>query len=344
MNAAPHVAPGQSPLMLSVVVPLFNERASLDELYRRLSSVLEDVAHRYEIIFVDDGSTDGSLAMLKDLRTVNRSVRFIRFRRNFGKSAALAAGFQAARYRIIVTIDADLQDIPEQLPLLLKKLDEGYDLVCGWRYNRRDRLTKRAASRIYNLVTAMLTGVRLHDLNCGYKCIRREVLDEVMVYGERHRFIPVLASYRGFRLGEVKIEHAPRAHGSSRYGLERALGGMFSLLTIILMTRYTNKPLHFFGFLGSSLAIVGFSVDLYLIILRTFYGQWLSNRPLLILGTMSIIVGVQLILFGLLAEMIAFSYRRETDYSIVETDNEAKKQIFEEEGHRFEVETGSSAR
>jgi dolichol-phosphate mannosyltransferase len=228
--------------------------------------------------------------------------------------------------------------------LLLKKLDEGYDLVCGWRYSRRDRLSKRIASKIYNVVTAMLTGVRLHDLNCGYKCIRREVLDEVMVYGERHRFIPVLASYRGFRLGEVKIEHAPRAHGSSRYGLERALGGMFSLLTIILMTRYTNKPLHFFGFLGSVLALVGFSVDLYLMILRTFYGQWLNNRPLLILGTMSIIVGVQLILFGLLAEMIAFSYRRETDYSIVETENEAGKQKFEEEAHRFEVEAGSSAR
>ena len=344
MNAAPHEAPGPSRLTLSVVVPLYNERASLDELYSRLSAVLENAADQYEIIFVDDGSTDDSLIRLKEFRKSNRSVRYIRFRRNFGKSAALAAGFQAARYRIIVTIDADLQDIPEQLPLLLKKLDEGYDLVCGWRYSRRDRLSKRIASKIYNVVTAMLTGVRLHDLNCGYKCIRREVLDEVMVYGERHRFIPVLASYRGFRLGEVKIEHAPRAHGSSRYGLERALGGMFSLLTIILMTRYTNKPLHFFGFLGSVLTLVGFSVDLYLMILRTFYGQWLNNRPLLILGTMSIIVGVQLILFGLLAEMIAFSYRRETDYSIVETENEAGKQEFEEEAHRFEVEAGSSAR
>jgi glycosyltransferase involved in cell wall biosynthesis len=323
MNAVPHEAPVQSPLALSVVVPLFNERASLDELYSRLSSVLQDVAHRYEIIFVDDGSTDDSLARLKDLRTNNRSVRFIRFRRNFGKSAALAAGFRAARYNIIVTIDADLQDIPEQLPLLLHKLDEGFDLVCGWRYSRHDRLTKRIASRIYNLVTAMLTGVRLHDLNCGYKCIRREVLDEVMVYGERHRFIPVLASYRGFRLGEVKIEHAPRAYGSSRYGLERVMGGMFSLLTIILMTRYTNKPLHFFGFLGSFLAAIGLVIDIYLILLRIFVNQWLSNRPLLIIGTLLIIVGVQLILFGLLAEMIAFSYRRETDYSIVETDNEA---------------------
>lgn len=344
MNTGTHQAPGQIPLTLSVVVPLFNERASLDELYLRLSAVLEDIAHPHEIIFVDDGSTDGAWARLKDYCAYDQSVRSIRFRRNFGKSAALAAGFRAARHSIIVTIDADLQDIPEQLPQLLKKLDEGYDLICGWRYSRRDRLSKRVASKIYNLVTAMLTGVRLHDLNCGYKCIRREVLDEVMVYGERHRFIPVLASYRGFRLGEVKIEHAPRAHGSSRYGLERALGGMFSLLAVILMTRYTNKPLHFFGLLGSCLAIVGFTVNFYLICLRTFYGQWLSHRPLLILGTMLIIVGVQLILFGLLAEMIAFSYRRESDYSIVETDSEAETQIFEEGAHRFKVETGSSAR
>lgn len=343
MNGVTHESPRPNPLTLSVVVPLYNERASLDELYGRLSSVLAKVGERYEIIFVDDGSSDDSLTRLKDLRKSNPSVRFIRFRRNFGKSAALAAGFRAARYNVIVTIDADLQDIPEQLPQLLNKLNEGYDLVCGWRYSRRDRLTKRIASKIYNLVTAMLTGVRLHDLNCGYKCIRREVLDEVMVYGERHRFIPVLASYRGFRLGEVKIEHAPRAHGSSRYGLERVLGGMFSLLTIILMTRYTNKPLHFFGFLGSFLALIGFAIDLYLICLRTFYGQWLSNRPLLILGILLIIVGVQLILFGLLAEMIAFSYRRESDYSIVETDNEARTQVFEER-RRFEVEAGSSAR
>ncbi len=329
---------------MSVVVPLFNERAGLDELYARLSAILNDVASTYEIIFVDDGSTDGSSARLKDFRASNRSVRYIRFRRNFGKSAALAAGFRAARYELIVTIDADLQDIPEQLPLLLKKLEEGYDLVCGWRHSRRDKLTKRMASKIYNVVTGMLTGVRLHDLNCGFKCIRREVLDEVMVYGERHRFIPVLASYRGFLLGEVKIDHAPRAHGSSRYGIERVMGGMFSLLTIILMTRYTNKPLHFFGLMGSLLFSSGFAIDLYLIILRVFYGQWLSNRPLLIIGTLLIIVGVQLVLFGLLAEMIAFSYRRESDYSIVERDEEEDLRIYDEEARRFKVETGSIAK
>lgn len=329
---------------LSVIVPLYNERPSLEEFHQRLAVVLAELPHQHEIIFVDDGSTDGSLIKLRELTAVNRTVRYIRLRRNFGKSAALAAGFRAARHRIIVTMDSDLQDLPEQLPLLLNKLAEGFDLVCGWRYSRHDRLTKRIASKIYNSVTGLLTGVRLHDLNCGFKVIRREVLDEIMVYGERHRFLPVLASYRGFLLGEAKIAHAARRYGSSRYGLERVLGGMFSLLTVILMTRYTNKPLHFFGFLGSFLAGVGFVIDAYLIIRRVFENQWLSNRPILIIGTLLIIVGVQLILFGLLAEMIAFSYRRETDYSIVETDDREREMIGDEGGISFEVEAQRIAR
>jgi glycosyltransferase involved in cell wall biosynthesis len=333
-----------NPLTVSVVVPLFNERAALEQLYGRLSAVLIEMATRYEIIFVDDGSTDDSLVTLKNFRAIDHRVRYIRFRRNFGKSAALAAGFRAARYEVIVTMDADLQDIPEQLPLLLKKLEDGYDVVCGWRYERRDKLSKRLGSKFYNLVTAMLTGVRLHDLNCGFKCIRRKVLDEVMVYGERHRYIPVLASYRGFRLGEVKIDHAPRAHGTSRYGLERVLGGFFSLLTVILMTRYTNKPLHFFGLMGSFLFSIGFVVDAYLILLRIFQREWLTNRPALIIGTLLITVGVQLVLFGLLAEMVAFSYRRENDYSIVETEEPAAELIFDEEPARFRVEGENIAR
>jgi glycosyltransferase involved in cell wall biosynthesis len=307
---------------VSAVVPLFNERASLDKLYRRLADVLAQVATRYEIVFIDDGSMDGSIEKLREISALDASVRYIRFRRNFGKSAALAAGFRAARYGIIATLDADLQDIPEQLPLLLEKLHEGYDLVSGWRYQRRDKLTRRIGSKIYNSVTSLLTGVRLHDINCGFKCYRREVLDEVMVYGERHRYIPVLASYRGFRLAEVKIEHAAREHGSSRYGLERVVGGVFSLLTVILMTRYTNKPLHFFGLMGLLLAGSGSAIDLYLVTMRVFFNQWLTNRPVLIIGTLLAIVGVQLVLFGLLAEMIAFSYRRENDYSVVESSEQ----------------------
>ena len=309
---------------ISVVVPVLNERASLESLYHRLVAVLDQISTHHEIVIVDDGSTDGSIEKLRELSAIDNSVKYIRFRRNFGKSAALAAGFRAARYSIIVTMDGDLQDIPEQIPLLLEKLVEGYDLVSGWRYHRRDKLAKRIGSRIYNSVTSLLTGVRLHDINCGLKCYRREVLDEVMVYGERHRYIPVLASYRGFRLGEVKIEHAERVHGESRFGLERVLGGVFSLLTVILMTRYTNKPLHFFGLMGALLASIGSVIDLYLILARVFFDQWLTNRPLLIIGTLLAIVGVQLVLFGLLAEMVAFSYRRESDYSIVEVSEEGE--------------------
>jgi glycosyltransferase involved in cell wall biosynthesis len=311
---------------ISVIIPLLNERPALDELYRRLTAVLAEAARRYEILFVDDGSTDGSSEKLKELCAFDPCIRYIRFRRNFGKSAALAAGFRAARFDLFVTIDADLQEHPEQLSLLIAKLDEGYDLVSGWRHRRQDRLSKRLASQVYNRVTSLLTGVRLHDINCGFKCYRRAVLDEIDVYGEQHRYIPVLASYRGFRLGEVRIEHVPRAHGRSRYGIERFFGGFFSLLTVILMTRYTNKPLHFFGVLGLSLAALGGAIDGYLIALRVLFNQWLSNRPLLIIGTMFVIVGMQLILFGLLAEMVAFSYRRESDYSIVET-SESPDQI-----------------
>jgi glycosyltransferase involved in cell wall biosynthesis len=311
-------------ITISIVIPLFNERPSLDGLYARLTKTLRAMAGEYEIIFVDDGSTDGSLAKIKAFCAGDGRVKYIRFRRNFGKSAALAAGFQRARFAIIATLDADLQDQPEQLALLVDKLREGWDLVAGWRYRREDKLSRRIASRIYNRVTGWLTGVRLHDINCGMKCYRREVLDEVMIYGERHRFIPVLASYRGFRLGEVRVEHARREHGKSRFGLERVFGGVFSLLTVILLTRYTNRPLHFFGVMGLVLSTIGTAIDAYLVVARVFFNQWLSNRPLLIIGTLFVIVGVQFILFGLLAEMIAFSYRRESDYSIVETSDDRR--------------------
>jgi glycosyltransferase involved in cell wall biosynthesis len=310
---------------ISVVIPVLDERATLDDLYQRLSTVLKRISRRYEIIFVDDGSRDGSIDTIRMINSADPSVRFLRFRRNFGKSAALAAGFGAARYDVIASMDADLQDLPEQLPLLIDTLEDGNDLVSGWRYDRQDMLSRRLGSRLYNWTTSILTGVRLHDINCGFKCYRKEVLDEVMIYGERHRYIPVLASYRGFRLAEVRIEHAKRVHGRSRYGLGRVVGGIFSLLTVILLTRYSNKPLHFFGLLGVALFGVGSTIDLYLIAMRVLFNEWLSNRPLLIIGTLLVIVGVQFILFGLLAEMIAFSYRRENDYSIVETSDDEPK-------------------
>jgi glycosyltransferase involved in cell wall biosynthesis len=310
-------------LSISIVVPLLNERPTLDELHRRLAATLASITPRYEIVFVDDGSTDGSIEVIRALRAKDARVRYLRFRRNFGKSAALAAGFRAARHEVIVTIDADMQESPEELAALIAKLGEGFDLVSAWRRHRKDPLSRRAGSVLYNWITRQLTGVHLHDINCGFKCYTRRVLDEVLVYGERHRYIPVLASYRGFRMAEVPVEHAPRRHGRSRYGMDRILGGFFTLLTVILVARYTNRPLHFFGLLGLSLAAVGVVLagSVTLDYLMTPGGV---NQPLLVLGTVLVIVGVQFLLFGLLAELIVFSYRRDGDYAVIEASEDQR--------------------
>jgi glycosyltransferase involved in cell wall biosynthesis len=304
---------------ISVVIPLFNEEPNLEELKARLDRVLPEVSDRYEIIFVDDGSRDGSAKLLRDFHASDPwHTRVVRFRRNFGKSAALAAGFDTSRFEIIFTMDADLQDQPEEIPKLLARLEKGADLVSAWRVNRNDPASKTLPSKVYNAVTRLTTGVRMHDFNCGFKCYRRSVLDELQIYGERHRYIPVLASYRGFRIAEVPVEHKPRMRGKSKFGYERYFGGFFSLLTVILLTRYTNKPLHFFGFVGLASFGAGFLIDLYLSILWLVFRKPLSDRPILMLGTMLIIIGVQFLFFGLLAEMIAFTARRDDDYSVVE--------------------------
>ncbi len=321
---------------ISVVVPLFNEEPNLAELKARLDKVLPGVAERYEILFVDDGSRDGSYGLLLELHAADpEHVRIIRFRRNFGKSAALAAGFEHSRFEIVLTMDADLQDLPEEIPKLLARLDKA-DLVSAWRAVRRDPLSKRLPSKVYNLVTRFMTGVRLHDFNCGFKAYRRSVLDELQVYGERHRYIPVLASYRGFRIAEVPINHQERLRGRSKFGYERYFGGFFSLLTVILLTRYTNKPLHFFGFIGLTTFVLGFFIDLYLTLNWLVLRKPLSDRPILMLGTLLIIIGIQFLFFGLLAEMIAFSYRRENDYSIVERI-EARAVVVEDPASPVEV-------
>lgn len=298
-------------LEISIIIPCFNEALSLLELRARIMEVFER-GQQYEIIFVDDGSTDQTDSILARLRDPN--VRCIRLRRNFGKSAALSVGFREARGRIIVTIDSDLQDQPEEIPTLLRAMErEGWDLVSGWKQRRQDSVAKTLLSRIFNWVTAKLTGIRIHDFNCGLKAYRREVIEEIKVQGEMHRYIPVLASYRGFRVGEVPVSHAPRKYGQSKYGAGRLLGGFFDLLTVIMLTRYNRKPLHAFGVLGVALATVGLSIEAYLA-LRWFQGQWIANRPAFILGVLLTIIGVQFIFFGLLAEMIAYSSQREEDY------------------------------
>ncbi|HEY3128274.1 MAG TPA: glycosyltransferase family 2 protein [Acidobacteriota bacterium] len=296
---------------ISIVVPCFNEGLSLLELRERIMKVFQR-SQQYEIIFVDDGSSDETRTILSGLRDAN--IRYIRLRRNFGKSAALSVGFREARGRVIVTLDSDLQDQPEEIPALLGKMDqEGLDLVSGWKQQRQDSLGKTLFSRIFNWVTARLTGIRIHDFNCGLKAYRREVIEEIKVQGEMHRYIPVLASYRGFRVGEVAVSHAPRKYGQSKYGAGRLLGGFFDLMTVIMLTRYNRKPLHAFGVMGVVLATVGVGIETYLAI-RWFQGQWIANRPAFMLGVLLTIIGVQFIFFGLLAEMIAYSSQREEDY------------------------------
>jgi glycosyltransferase involved in cell wall biosynthesis len=302
---------------ISVIIPLYNEKESLAILYDELIPPLAGYSGDYELIFVDDGSTDGSVDVLKALQRRDPRIRILRLRRNFGKSAALSAGFSIATGEIIATLDADLQDRPGELPRLLARLEEGYDLVSGWKHPRKDSLGKRLFSLIFNKMTAFLTGVQLHDINCGFKVYRREVIEEIKVYGEMHRYIPVLASYRGFRLAEVRVEHIRRPYGRSKYGISRLFSGFFDLLTVVMLTRYNSKPLHIFGILGVSLFTVGAIIELYLSI-GWFFEIWIRDRPAFMLGIVLLIIGVQFIFFGLIGEMIAYSSRRDDDYSVRE--------------------------
>jgi glycosyltransferase involved in cell wall biosynthesis len=304
-------------IAFSVVIPLYNEEQSLEELHRRLTDTLATLSDRFEIIFIDDGSIDNSFAVIKNLHQRDSRVKAVRFRRNFGKSTALSAGFKKARGKIIVTLDADLQDLPEEIPSLLNKLEQGYDLVSGWKKKRKDSLIRKIASWLFNRVTSFFTGVKLHDFNCGLKCYRRELVDELALYGELHRYIPAIANWKGFRVGEVKVGHHPRMHGVSKFGSERYLRGLFDLLTVIMLTKYPEKPLHFFGLLGTILSLSGLAINLYMAVLR-ISGKWISNRPLLLLGILLLILGVQFIFFGLMGELIVFSSQKEKSYTLRE--------------------------
>jgi len=289
--------------VISVVVPLLNEEQSLELLYGEIAAALEAEGHPYEVIFVDDGSTDGSMDVLSRLHAETTNVVVVHLRRNFGKAAALQAGFLEARGDIVVTIDADLQDDPAEIPQLLAKLDEGFDLVSGWKTRRNDPLARRLFSRLFNWSTAVVSGVRLHDVNCGLKAYRAEVLQGMRLYGELYRFIPVLASYRGFRVAEIPVNHRARQHGRSRYGPERYLRGFFDLLSVTFMGRYRQRPLHLFGGLGLLMGAIGFIILLYLTVIW-FWGAGIGNRPLLTLGVLLEVVGIQLVSLGLLSEMI----------------------------------------
>lgn len=301
---------------LSVVCPVFNEAESIPHLVDELWEVLTPLCHEriagFEVIFVDDGSTDDTPQVLERLHETKPHLGVIRFRTNVGKSAALARGFRACSGDVVITIDGDLQDDPHEIPLLLDALDQGYHAVSGWKAERKDPLSKRLPSRIYNWATRLASGLPLHDFNCGLKAYRREVTDEIRVYGQLHRFLPVLAHWRGFRVGEVRVHHRMRRFGTSKFGASRFVAGLLDFMTVVFLMKYRRRPLHLFGLVGLALFGVGVLVNLYLAIvwLRT---HAIGGRPLLIFGLLSTILGFQFVSIGLLGEMMVHLLKTEDD-------------------------------
>ncbi len=289
--------------MISVVVPVHNEERSIALLHEELQAALDPLGQDWEAVYVDDGSTDESFSALTRLHAREDNVRVVRLRRNFGKAAALAAGFAQASGELVVTIDGDLQDDPSEIPRLLAKLEEGFDLVSGWKTRRRDPLTRRIPSKLFNWVAGGMSGLRLHDMNCGLKAYRAEVVRSLVLYGELHRFIPVLAHEQGYRVAELPVNHRPREHGRSRYGLERYLRGFLDLLTVSFMGRYRHRPLHLFGGLGLLLGGLGVAILAYLTVVK-LTGHAIGQRPLLTLGVLLVVVGMQFFTLGLISEMI----------------------------------------
>lgn len=302
---------------LSVVLPVLDEADSLGLLYRELTEVLEGLGRPYELIFVDDGSRDGSFERLEKLHRADDRVRVIQLRRNFGKAAALAAGFRQVRGELVVTLDADLQDDPAELPKLLDRLEVGHDLVSGWKRERQDPRSKTWPSRLFNRVTSRLTGLALHDFNSGFKIYRRAVVEELPLYGELHRFIPALAAWRGFRVDEVPVHHRPRRFGRTKYGSARFWRGCLDLVTVLCLTRYTRRPLHLFGGAGLIAFLVGCATNLYLTVLWLRGAGPIGGRPLLTFGVLSILVGIQLFSVGLVSELVlSYQSRSAADVSI----------------------------
>ncbi len=328
VDAGPHTAPATvraatpstaaDPPHLSLVIPVVDEEDNVAELYRRIRDSLADTGETAEIIFVDDGSKDGTLARLGDLVAQDERVRVLGLRRNFGKTAALLAGFQDARGSIVITMDGDLQDEPRELPRFVSALDSGFDLVSGWKKKRNDPISKTVPSRLFNLTVRKSTGIPLHDFNCGFKAYRREVLDELKLYGELHRFIPILAFWKGYRIGELEVIHNERIHGKSKFGAGRLFKGLLDFLKVLFLTRYLQRPLQLFGLLGAALLALGGLGFCYLLLLK-FLGQsvFQSHGPLLFLSGILIVAGIQLFMLGLVGEMLRhYSFHPKDEYSI----------------------------
>ncbi len=293
--------------LISIVIPIYNEKDNIRELYERLKRSLEGL--NYEIILVDDGSKDGSTEIIREIALSDSSVKGVILRRNYGQTFALSAGFEVAEGDIIVTMDGDLQNDPEDIPKLLSKIEEGYDVVSGWRRERKDPFWKRKLpSMIANWIISKITGVKLHDYGCTLKAYRREALEDLKLYGELHRFIPALASMNGAKVTEVEVRHHPRKRGKSKYGLERIPKVLLDLLLVKFLLRYRTRPLHLLGGLGLISFLAGFAIALYLSLLKIFEGIELSKRPMLLLAILLMIAGIQLISTGILGEMIMRTY------------------------------------
>jgi glycosyltransferase involved in cell wall biosynthesis len=295
-------------LDVSIVIPVFNEADNIMPLYDALQSAMREVRQTWEVIFIDDGSTDSTYQILERLHAQDESVQVIRLRRNFGQTAAMAAGFDHAKGDIIVTMDGDLQNDPADIPLLIRKVEEGYDLASGWRVNRQDPLSRRLPSKIANKLISITTGLYLHDYGCTLKALRREIADELKLYGEMHRFIPALAASLGATVIEVPVRHHPRKYGQSKYGLSRIIRVLLDLMTVKFLSGYFTRPSHLFGLCGIIALLLGSGITVVLGLERFLGNTVLFNRPLLLLGVLLTIIGTQFITVGLLGEMLARIY------------------------------------
>lgn len=294
---------------ISIVIPLYNEEESIPHLWEQLDKAIANYGQPAEVVIVDDGSKDRSFALLQEIARQDRRFTIIRFRRNFGQTAAFAAGFAQASGEVVITMDADLQNDPMDIPLLMAKIDEGYDIVSGWRKDRQDRYwDRKLPSMMANRLISNVTDVQLHDYGCSLKAYRREVLEHVHLYGELHRFIPALASQVGGTVTEVPVNHRSRQYGRSKYGISRTVRVMLDLINVWFLGSYSTRPIHVFGTLGLASAALGVLVGLYLTLLKLFLGESIGNRPLLLLAVLLVVIGVQLVTMGLLAEMITRTY------------------------------------
>lgn len=289
---------------LSIVIPVWNEEGNIIPLYKEIKKSVKSIP-KHEIIFIDDGSDDKTFKEIQNLEKKDKKVNYIKLRKHVGKSQALSAGFNAAKGKHVITMDGDLQDDPKEIPRFIKTLkQENLDVVVGWKYDRQDPITKKWPSKIFNKLTAKMTDVNIHDSNCCFKVFKNEVVKDINIYGELHRYIPALAHWKGYRVGEMKVNHRARKHGSSKYGIMRLLIGFLDLLSVKFIVSYSKKPMHLFGSLGVLSLVAGFLINLYLLYIKLAFNIIIGDRPLLLLGILLMVIGIQFISLGLLGELI----------------------------------------